>query len=378
MTETQQGPTDAAADHVEQRRALTDWAIIVIALLAVLTAFALARQFLVPVMMAFLLSLVFSPLCRWLRRRRIPEAVSAAVIVAALVAGLIAAITSLAVPVAGWIDDAPQYMWEIEQKLQSWSGVAEAVSDADKEIKEATEAASGDGEAMEVVVQESGPMSTIALEAPVVAAQTVLVLILLYFVLASGNLFYERLVRVMPTFSDKRRALSIVYDVEREVSRYLLSITLINAGLGAAVVIAFTLLGMPNPFLFGLLAFGLNYVPFIGALAGTALVFSVALVSQETAWAAAVSALTYWGLTAVEGQVVTPMIVGRRLRLNTVVIVISIAFWAWLWSFMGMLMAVPLLVTFRVFCKHVPQLSKIEEFLSGPDPMEGDEKEQAK
>ncbi|MGR3363440.1 MAG: AI-2E family transporter, partial [Maritimibacter harenae] len=211
MTETQHGSTDAAADHVEQRRALTDWAIIVIALLAVLTAFALARQFLVPVMMAFLLSLVFSPLCRWLRRRRIPEAVSAAVIVAALVAGLIAAITSLAVPVAGWIDDAPQYMWEIEQKLQSWSGVAEAVSDADKEIKEATEAASGDGEAMEVVVQESGPMSTIALEAPVVAAQTVLVLILLYFVLASGNLFYERLVRVMPTFSDKRRALSIVY-----------------------------------------------------------------------------------------------------------------------------------------------------------------------
>lgn len=359
--------TSSTGDAVGLRLSPSEWATVILALLAVLTAFALAREFLVPVLMAFLLALVFSPLCRWLRRRGIPEPVSATVIVGALVVGLVAAIAAFAMPVSEWVQNAPQHMREIEQKLQSWSGVAQAVSDAGEEIENATEAASGNGDAMEVVVNEGGPMSKIAFEAPLVAAQTVLVLIIVFFVLASGNLFYERLVRVMPTFADKRRALTIVYDVEREVSRYLLSITLINAGLGAAVAIAFILLGMPSPLIFGLLAFALNYVPFIGALVGAALAFSIGLVSQDTAFAAMLAALTYWGLTAIEGQFITPMLVGRHLRLNTVVIIISVAFWAWLWSFMGMLMAVPLLVTFRVFCKHVPQLSPIEEFLSGPD-----------
>ncbi|MBV7379985.1 AI-2E family transporter [Maritimibacter dapengensis] len=338
-----------------------------LALLALITALALAREFLVPVLMAFLLALVFSPMCRWLRRRGIPEPVSATVIVAALIGGLAAAITAFAMPISDWVQHAPDHMREIEEKLQSWSGVAEAVSDAGKEIENAADAASGSEGATEVVVREGGPMSRIAFEAPLVAAQTALVLIVLFFVLASGNLFYERLVRVMPTFADKRRALTIVYDVEREVSRYLLSITIINAGLGVAVAIALSLLGMPSPLIFGLLAFALNYVPFIGALVGAALVFSVGLVSQDTSFDAILAALTYWGLTAIEGQFITPMLVGKHLRLNTVVIIISVAFWAWLWSVMGMLMAVPLLVTFRVFCKHVPQLWAIEEFLSGPE-----------
>ena len=197
-----------------------------------------------------------------------------------------------------------------------------------------------------------------------VAAQVVLVLILVYFVLASGSLFYERLVEVMPTFADKKRAISIAYDIEREVSRYLLSITLINAGLGVAVGTAFALLDMPTPMLFGLLAFALNFVPFIGAIIGTGLSFAVALVSMDTAADALLVAATFWALTAVEGQFVTPMLVGRQLRLNTVVILISVAFWAWLWSIMGMLMAVPLLVSFRVLCRHVPQLSAVEGFLS--------------
>lgn len=346
--------------------AVSQWAVIILAVLAVFAALAMARSFLVPVILAFLLALVFRPLCRWLRRRGIPEPLSAGAIVLVLFVAIVTVSGSLAVPVSEWIDDAPRIALEIERKLKDISGVAEAVIKVDEQVERATKSVA-DSESsgpVEVVVRERGPVTVIALGAPLVAAQVVLVLILVYFVLASGSLFYERLVQVMPTFADKKRAISIAYDIEREVSRYLLSITLINAGLGVAVGTAFALLDMPTPMLFGLLAFALNFVPFIGAIIGTGLSFAVALVSMDTAADALLVAATFWALTAVEGQFVTPMLVGRQLRLNTVVILISVAFWAWLWSIMGMLMAVPLLVSFRVLCRHVPQLSAVEGFLS--------------
>lgn len=354
-----------ASETVIDRRSAVDWAIIFLAGLAFLTALAVARVFLVPVILALLLALVFSPLCRWMWRRGIPEALSAAVIVLLLLVGILATTTTLAVPVSTWIQDAPQIAREVEWKLRSITGIAEAMMEASEKVEEATQPKNEDGsEPVEVVLQERGPLSVIAFNAPLIAGQTVFVLILLYFVLASGDLFYERLVRVMPTFADKRRAIAIARDIERDVSRYLLSITAINAGLGVCVGIAMALLGMPNPLLFGLLAFALNFVPFLGALIGTALTFTVALVSLPTAFDAFLVAATFWGLTAIEGQFVTPMLVGRKLQLNTVVILVAVAFWAWLWSIMGMLMAVPLLVSFRVLCRHVPQLRPVEQFLS--------------
>lgn len=349
------------------------WSVMILAAIALTGVIVVARVFLIPVILTLLLALIFSPLCRTLRRRGIPEQVSAGVIVFLLLAGVVTASATLALPVSGWIDDAPRLALEVERKLTDVIGATEAMREASESIEDLGDTSKNDGDdPIEVVVQQSGPLSVVAFGAPLIAAQTAFVLILLYFILASGSLFYERLVRVLPNFSDKKRAITIAYDIEREVSRYLFSITLINAGLGVAVTIAFVLLGMPNPVIFGILAFALNFVPFIGAIIGTALSFAVALVSMDMVGDAFLVSLIFWGLTAIEGQFVTPMLVGRQLRLNTVVILISVAFWAWLWSIMGMLMAVPLLVTFRVFCRHIPQLFAVEEFLSGRDPDDAD------
>lgn len=189
----------------------------------------------------------------------------------------------------------------------------------------------------------------------------------MFFILASGSLFYERLVRVMPTLKEKKKALKIAYDIERDVSRYLLAITAINAGLGLSIGTAMWFLGMPNPLAFGLLAFMLNFVPFLGAIGGVIISFGVALVALPTAFDAFTVGAAYFALTSIEGQLITPWLVGRHLRLNTVVILIAVAFWAWLWSIMGMIMAVPLLVCLRVFCKHVAPLRPFGEFLAGRD-----------
>lgn len=257
---------------------------------------------------------------------------------------------------------------EVERKLKDISGVAAAVAEADRRIEEAAAgAASSKDQPVEVVIDDSsGPLTTVAVGAPLIVAQTVFVIILMFFILASGSLFYERLVNVMPSFADKKRAIQIAYDVEQEVSRYLLAITCVNAGLGLAVGISLAMLRMPNPLAFGLLAFVLNFVPFVGAIIGVVVSFGVALITLPTLSDALIVAVAYFALTAVEGQFITPWLVGRHLSLNTVVILISVAFWAWLWSVMGMIMAVPLLVTFRVLCSHIDTLKPFGEFLSGP------------
>ncbi|KIC50945.1 AI-2E family transporter [Tateyamaria sp. ANG-S1] len=341
--------------------------MILLACLALLTALSVASVFVVPVILSILLALVFSGPCRWLKRRRIPEPLSAAAIVLSLLSAVGFFAAALAIPAAGWIEDAPRMAQEVEWKLRNLSGVAAAVVEAEEQITEAAAAAADQTNApLEVVVEQRGPLTEVALGAPLIVAQTVFVLILTFFILASGSLFYERLVAVMPNFADKRRAISIAYDVEREVSRYLLHITLINAGLGVAVGLALGALGMPNPMAFGLLAFAMNFVPFVGAMVGVVLSFAVALMNLPSLFDAAVVAGVYFLLTSIEGQVVTPWLVGRKLRLNTVVILIAVAFWAWLWSIMGMIMAVPLLVTMSVLCKHIDALRPLGEFLSGP------------
>lgn len=342
------------------------WAVIGLGLLTLIAALAVARVLLVPILMAFLLSLVFSPLVRWLRRRGIAEPLSALVIVIALLIGLVATTASLAMPVSDWLDNVPNIVREAEQKLRSVAGVATAMTEAGEQLEDAASGTVQDEDApVEVVISEQGPLTTIALGAPIIVGQTVFVFILMFFILASGSLFYERLVSIMPTFGEKKRAIQIAYDIERDVSRYLLSITAINVGLGIAIGVALALLGMPNPVAFGLLAFMLNFVPFLGAIGGVVISFGVALIALPTAFDAFVVAGVYFALTSLEGQIVTPWLVGRQLQLNTVVILIAVAFWAWLWSVMGMIMAVPLLVCVHVLCRHIPPLKPFGQFLAG-------------
>ncbi len=339
------------------------WAVIGIFLLLLVASIGYARNFLMPVVLAFLLGLVFSPVRRFLERRGIPAGLSAFLIVGSLVATLLAGVLLLAGPVQGWIADAPSIARELEWKTRSLLGSAEAMLEASKQV-ESVASGGADENVQEVVVREPGMFANMAMVAPGYMAQAVFTLVLLLFLLSSGDMFYEKLVHVLPTFKDRRQAMRIAYDIERKLSHYLFTITLINAGLGVATGIAMALLGMPNPLLFGVVAFALNYVPFLGALAGVAAALVVGLLTFNTPGATLVPPLVYFALTTVEGQVVTPYFVGRRLEMNTVVIFLSITFWAWLWSVMGMLLAVPLLVTIRAFCEHIPQLEPVGKFLA--------------
>jgi predicted PurR-regulated permease PerM len=332
-------------------------------LLALVGALYLARAFLLPVSLAFLFALVLSPVVRFLARRHVPAPATAIALVVAVVALMGAGLYSLTGPVGQWINDAPQIGWQVRNKIAALRHPVEAVQQASKQVDQITNA-QADPSVQKVVVKQPGLLDRAAAGLPEMLASTGVMLVLLLFLLASGDLFYEKLVKALPTLSDKKRALRIGRDVEREVSRYLFTITLINIGFGVWIGAGMWLIGLPNPALFGIAACLLNFVPYVGAVVGTGLVGLVGFVGFDSIGHALLPPAFYFGTTIVEGQFLTPLIVGRRLELNTVVVLLAIAFWGWLWGMVGVFIAVPMLVVVKVFTDHVEGLAAVGEFLT--------------
>ena len=188
--------------------------------------------------------------------------------------------------------------------------------------------------------------------------------VLSLFLMASGNLLYEKLLNIMPTLTDKKNALRIVQDVENEVSAYLLLHSAINAGVGIAIAILFYLIGMPSAYVWAFIAFVLNFIPYAGPVGGAILSAVVGLVAFDTVAHALLAPALYTAVVTIENQFISPYVLGRRLELNHVALLLAIAFWGWIWGFSGIVLAVPLLVTLKVFSSHFESLASIGEFLS--------------
>lgn len=329
----------------------------------------LARDFLLPVLVAFLLALVLGPVVRWLTRRGIPAPLSASALVIVLLVGFSTIGYLLAGPVAAIVADAPRIGAEIQEKFSVLRRPIEAISEATTQLEEIVRA---DKDTDQRVVVESGGvvLGYIATDASQRLAATVLSLVLLLFILASGDLFQEKLVKGLPAMSDKKRALRIARDIEHEVSRYLFTVSFINLCLGISVGIAFWILGMPSPVLWAIFAGLANFLPYVGPAIVATTSFGIAVVAFDTLGQTILPPLVFLAMTIAEGQIITPMIVGRRHALNAVVILLSIAFWGWIWGIIGALIAVPLLVTAKVVAHHVDYLRPIGEFLGAREPTE--------
>ena len=332
-----------------------------------------AKDFFLPVSLAFLLALVLSPIVRGLRRRGIPEVASAILLVVFVLAGLGASVYGLSTPLAKWMDDAPSIAAEVQQRFAGMKGPLQKVVEASRQIEKM--AKKPDHTVQRVVVEEPGLVSRAATGLPSVVTHIGVTFILLLFLLASGDMFYEKLVKSLPTFGDKIRGVKIARDVEREVSRYLLTVTMINVGLGVAISLAMYATGLPNPALWGMMAALFNFIPYIGAFTGLALVSIASVVSFDTISAALWPPLAFAGITLVEGQFLSPLLVGRRLELNVVAVFVAVAFWSWIWGLIGAFMAVPMLVTVKVFADHVDGLGALGEFLAARDAPQADARE---
>ena len=329
--------------------------------LAVFYTVYFMRSILLPIILAVLLSYLLRPIVRGLAHLKIPLPVGSALILIGLLALVGYGISALATPAAGWLQKAPEGLTALQHKLMPVKKTVAQVTQATGEIEKL---ASTNAETKAVELKRHPISEMFFTRTPEFISSAVLSVILLYFLLVHDQVFIAKLVKLLPTLSDKKTAVGIAHDIESHVSRYLLTITAINACLGLAVGTAVGLLGLRNPVMWGVMVALLNFVPYLGALTGIVCMTIGAVLSFDSLGYALVFPAVYLALGTLEGSFITPWVMGRALTLNPVMILLSLTFWGWMWGIVGIILAVPILAAFKIFCGYIKPMEPLAEFLS--------------
>src|ERR1035441_9776723 len=319
---------------------------IVLVLLGLIAFLYFARPVVLPVVLACIAGMTLKPVIRWLSLGHIPPALSAALVLSFLAATIGIGFFQLGRPALAWLNDAPQHMTELRHRVQKnfprlarFSEAAAAMNNlgATEEEKE---------KATVVEVKTSRVPTTFINWTGTLLAGIGETLVLLYLLLASGDLFLHKLVHVMPTLREKKRAVEISHEIQQNISNYLFSVSLINIGPGVVVSGGLYFLGVPNAAMWGML------------------VATVGLLTFDTLWQGILPSAWYLLLHLLEANLITPILLGRRFTLNPVVVFVSLIFWTWLWGVPGALLSVPILASVKVVCDRVPSMSHVSELLT--------------
>ncbi|MDO1529670.1 AI-2E family transporter [Fulvimonas sp. R45] len=317
-------------------------------LLALLYTATIIRTLLIPLVLAAFIGLALNPIVAFAARHRIPRALGASVLMLALIGAIGTGIGLLAQPALGWFHDAPRAIRSFVPKLEHLTRPLEAANRATQTLV--------NGHPTRVVPHPADVAISawdVVSNTPKVLAAVLTVVLLVFFFLIYGDSLLRRLVEIAPDFRYKRHAVSIVRSIQAEVSRYILTTLLINFSLGWLTAGILWLLHVPDPLLWGAVAMFANFIPYVGAIATTTMLLLVGLIHFDQLARALLPALCFACLTAVEGNLVTPMILGRRMRLSPIAILIWLLVWGWLWGVPGALLAVPMLTSVKLVAEHM-------------------------
>ena len=356
---------DAATGHHHRSTAIT-----ILALLALLYTLYFARDFLIPIVYAVLLNFLLSPAVRALSRLRIPPPLSAAVLVLTLLAALGGGTYALAGPAQRWATSAPQTVSRAETKLRHLIRPVQQVSTQVEQAAGAVGSAANKNPPQVVVAAGPSVSSRIFGTTEKLVAAILEIVILLYFLLAGGDLFLQKLIKVLPHFSDKLMAVEIARATESAVSAFLTTALMVNVVEGALVALALWAIGLPNAPLWGVVVALLEFVPYLGALAAVVILGLAGLTTFDSVGHALLAPGAFLAINLVQANVVSPLLLGHRLTLNPVAIFVGLTFFFWIWGVPGAFLAVPVLATLKIFCDHIESLAAVGEFLGQRDDNE--------
>ena len=323
------------------------------AILAVLAIAGLqyASSLLVPIAVALLLTLLLGPLVRWMSRCGVAEPVSAGIIVFGAITLIACAMVVLSTPATEWLRRAPSTMRRVEDKLRTIEPMSEIQATATS-IARLAGATTPDSTTPRIQVATAGPLEHMGWTTARIVSGVLTVLFLTFFLLASGSMFRRKIAYLFPGGIQRTRIKSALAEIEAQMSRYLLLNTLISTGFGCATWALLAIIGVPNPVLWGAMAGVLNFIPYIGAFVTVVLIGIVTLATFDGTQEMVLACGGFLMIDLLKGNLVAPMLLGRRMPLNTVAVLLSVLFWGWVWGVVGAIMAVPLTVMIQVICSH--------------------------
>ncbi len=294
-----------------------------------------------------------------------PTAVSAVLLVAAFGGGIATASAVLSGPASEMAAKIPDTIGQMRERLSFLEKPLATLNNAGHNIDGMLNGSDDSGSTRTVVVSGGGFVNWLVGTLTDFGTTFAVTLVLAVFLLASIESLRRKLVSVLPEMSGKKRSLRILQEIESDVSRYLVTVTAINAGLGFLVGGAMSAVGLGNGIVWGVVVGLLNFIPYAGAAVGIGLVAATSLVTFDGPAAAAAPPLIYLGLQLLEGGFITPTILGRRLSLSPIAILTVLSLTTWMWGIVGTIIGVPLLVVFKAFCDQFPSLAAVGVFLSG-------------
>jgi predicted PurR-regulated permease PerM len=289
----------------------------------------------------------------------IPRAVGAVLSVLLVLLAFGGTISVLAGPAADWAGKLPNAISKLRDGLSLLHGPIEAGQRMIKQIP-------GFGSEPGVPTQaapEKNLMGAVLSGSASATSGLITTLLILFYMLVSGETFLRRMVEILPRFKDKRQAVELSQHIERDVSAYLLTVSCINAIVGVATGCVMWLCGVTDPVLWGAVAFVLNFMPILGAMVGIAVFLMASVVSLGISWWALLPVGLYFGIHVIEGEFVTPMLLARRFTINPVAVILALIFWYWMWGVTGAILAVPLLAITKIICDDLRPLRALGHLL---------------
>jgi predicted PurR-regulated permease PerM len=355
-------------------------ALWILATLALIFALRYAQEVFIPIVLAILIQYMLDPMVTWASRFRIPRYVSAAVVLVGLTAALGAGVYSLRDEAARTLEQLPEAARRIRQALRSRGAPdtpVEKVQQAAGEIERAASEAAGSTPApagvTRVQVEEpafraSEYLWTGSRNAVTIAGQGVVVFFLVYFLLAAGDSYRRKLVRIAGTrLAEKKVTVQILAEINLQIGRFLLVQVITSLIVAVATWLALSYLGLKQAAIWGVAAGVFNTIPYFGAILVTAALAVVAFLQFGTLAMAAYVAGVAFVITSLEGFLLTPALMGKAAGINQVALFISLLFWTWVWGIVGTILAVPIMMAIKTICDRIEGFQPVAELL-GEEP----------